>query len=213
LNARGDASYMTTRAKQAAVSSPPNKDPRAVRSQEALANALLSLLETTPFEQITIRDIVAEAGIGYTTFFRHHATKEELLDAVAAEQIRCLFSLALPAMDAHDLRAGSTALFTYVHAHRPTWSTLLTGGAAGTVREEFLRMASEVAGQRGEPNAWLPSELGARLLVGGTLDLLTWWLRQPNPMPIKRLVEIHVTVVIEPAVEANSSGGRRTRRG
>ena len=45
----------------------------------------------------------------------------------------------MPVMDAHDLRAGSTALFAYVKAHRPLWLTLLTGGAAGTIRDEFLR--------------------------------------------------------------------------
>ena len=172
-----------------------------MRSAEALATALLELLETTPFQQITIRDIVAKAGIGYTTFFRHHATKEELLGAIAAEQINCLFNLSLRAMDAYDLQAGSTALFTYVNAHRPMWSTLLTGGAAGTVREEFLRMARDIATIRGEPDAWLPPEVGTLLIVGGTLDLLTWWLRQPNPTPIKRIVEIHERVVVNPVLQ------------
>lgn len=178
-----------------------NKDPRSVRSAGALVNALLKLLESSPFEQITIRDIVAEAGVGYTTFFRHHATKEELLDALAAEQIRNLFNLALPSMD--DLPAGSTALFSYVNAHRALWSTLLTGGAAGTVREEFQRMAREVAAVWGRPNARLPAEAGALLIVGGTLDLLSWWLRQPTPMPIRKLVELHVKVVLNPVIEAS----------
>ncbi|MET0286736.1 MAG: TetR/AcrR family transcriptional regulator [Polyangiales bacterium] len=179
-------------------------DPRSIRSQEALASALLVLLESTPFEQLSIRDIVAEAGIGYTTFFRHHATKEELLDAVAAEQIRCLFQLAVPALDKYDMHAGSTALFTYVHAHRRMWQTLLVGGAAGTVRAEFLRLAREVALQRGDPNAWLPTEIGTLLIVGGTLDLLTWWLRQASPLPIKRMVELHERVVLKPVIDANA---------
>jgi AcrR family transcriptional regulator len=190
-----------------------NKDPRAVRSQEALASALLALLESTPFEQLSIRDIVAEAGVGYTTFFRHHATKEELLDAVAAEQIRCLFQLAVPALDQYDMHAGSTALFTYVHAHRRMWQALLVGGAAGTVRAEFLRLAREVALQRGDPHAWLPAEIGTQLIVGGTLDLLAWWLRQASPLPIKRLVEIHERVVLKPVIDANASKPERTRKG
>ena len=201
---------MASNRRPSAANPQTNKDPRAVRSQEALANALLALLETKPFEQVSIRDIVAEAGIGYTTFFRHHATKEELLNAIAAEQIQCLFSLALPALDGYDLRAGSTALFTYVNAHRPMWSTLLTGGAAGTVREEFLRMAREVAALRGAQNAWLSAELGATLIVGGTLELLTWWLRQSHPMPIKRIVEIHESVVLNPVLQANQRRSRRT---
>lgn len=77
---------------------------------------------------------------------------------------------------------------------------MLTGGAAGTVREEFLRMARDIATVRGEPDAWLPPELGTLLIVGGPRDLLTWWLRQLNPMPIKRIVEIHECVVVNPVL-------------
>jgi len=189
-----------------------NNDPRAVRSRQALTDALLTLLETKPLEQISIREIAAAAGVGYTTFFRHHASKEELLAHVASEQIRCLFNLALPVMDAHDLHSGSTALFTYVHAHRPLWSTLLTGGAAGTIREEFSRLAREVAVVRGRQDSWLPADAGASLIVGGTLELLTWWLRQSNPLPIKRIVEIHESVVVTPVIEASSGAKRRRAR-
>jgi hypothetical protein len=99
-----------------------------------------------------------------------------------------------------------------VNAHRPLWSTLLTGGAAATIREEFSRLVREVAGVRGTADSWLPADAGAILIVGGTLDLLTWWLRQPHPLPIKRIVEIHESVVVTPVVEASSGGRRRTRR-
>ena len=186
-----------------------NTDPRAVRSGQALADAFLKLLEGKPLEQISIREIVTAAGVGYTTFFRHHASKEELLDHIAAEQIRCLFKLAMPVMDAYDVHSGATALFTYVSEHRPVWTTLLTGGAAQTIRGEFLRLAREVAASQGQPDTWLPADAGAILIVGGTLDLLTWWLRQSNPLPIKRIVEIHESVVVAPVIEASSARRRR----
>jgi AcrR family transcriptional regulator len=190
-----------------------NADPRAVRSQQALTDAFLKLLEAKPLEQVSIRDIAATAGVGYTTFFRHHASKEELLDHVAAGQIRTLFDLALPVMDAYDVHSGSTALFTYVDAHRALWSTLLTGGAAGTIREEFRRLACEVAASQGQPNTWLPADAGAILIVGGTLDLLAWWLRQSDPLPIGRIVELHERVVVAPVIEASSTTRRRKVKG
>jgi AcrR family transcriptional regulator len=187
-------------------------DPRAARSRQALTDAFLKLLETRPLDQVSIRDITATAGIGYTTFFRHHASKEDLLEHVAAEQIRRLFDLAMPVLDAYDVRSGSTALFRYADAHRALWSTLLTGGAAGTIREEFLRLAREVAASQGRPNTWLPADAGVILIVGGTLDLLTWWLRQSRPLPIERIVEIHESVVVRPVIEASSTTRRRRVR-
>jgi AcrR family transcriptional regulator len=187
-----------------------NTDPRAVRSRQALSDAFLKLLETRPLEQISIRDVCTAAGVGYTTFFRHHASREELLDHVAAEQIRRLFDLAMPVMDAYDVHSGSTALFTYVDAHRALWTTLLTGGAAGTIREEFLRLARQVAASQGRPDGWLPPDAGVILIVGGTLDLLTWWLRQSRPLPIERMVALHESVVVTPPIEASS--GTRPRK-
>jgi AcrR family transcriptional regulator len=181
-----------------------NNDPRAVRSRQALLEAMLRLLEVKPLDQITIRDIAAEAGIGYTTFFRHHPTKESLLNDVAADQISFLINLSMPVMDAHDVRAGSAALFTFVKAHRPMWTTLLTGGAAATIREEFIRQAREVARVRMPPGGPVKAEAGVLLIVSGTIELLTWWLRQPEPLSVEQISEIHDELVVSPIIAANA---------
>lgn len=181
-------------------------DPRAVRTREALHAAMLQLLTEKSLEQISVRDIVAQAGIGYTTFFRHHPTKESLLEAIAAEQIGALFRLAIPVMDARDLRAGAIALFTFVDANRALWTTLLTGGAAGVIREEFLRQARAIAAERGESDRLMPPDLGTILIVSSVLELVTWWLRQAEPMPIAQVAEILDTTLVTPVIEA----GKRT---
>jgi AcrR family transcriptional regulator len=181
-------------------------DPRTVRTREALRDALLRLLEQKSLEQITVREIVASANISYVTFFRHHPTKEALLHDVAEEQVRRLTALILPALDARDTRAASTALCVYVDCYRKLWSTLLTGGAAAVLREEFLRHAAEVAASRSDPNNWLPPELAVTLNVSSTIEVLSWWLRQKRPLPIERVAAIHERVVIVPILEAAESG-------
>src|SRR5262245_24216580 len=122
------------RDKTRAAAAPVAMDARMLRSREALRTGLLELLQRKSLEQITIRDIVARADIGYATFFRHHPTKESLLRDLAADQIDGLVNMALPALDAVDSRAACLALCAYVHERRALWSTLLTGGAAGPVR-------------------------------------------------------------------------------
>lgn len=175
-------------------------DARAVRTRESLRNALLELLETQPLERITIRDIAALAGIGYTTFFRHHPTKESLLGDLAAEQIGRLISLVMPVMDAQKERAASETLFNYVDENRALWSTLLTGGAAGALRDEFLRISRELAVTRAKPGNWMPVEVGTLLVVSGTIELLAWWLRQEDPLPIRKIAEIHHRIVVQPPI-------------
>lgn len=156
------------------------KDARAVRTSNALRETLLTLLERKPFEQITVREICAEAGVHYATFFRHHPTKEALLDHVAADQIDRLVELTLPVMDALDDQTAFHALCAYVDDHRTLWSALLNGGAGGTMREEWLRLAKNVASNTKPKNSWLPVELGTICSVSLIAETVSWWLAQPE---------------------------------
>lgn len=178
-------------------------DARAVRTREALRRALLDLLAVKPLDVITIRDITAMANVGYTTFFRHHPTKDALFQDVVAGLIGRLIDLTLPILEARDTRAASLALCTYVAEHRELWSTLLTGGAAGALRTQFLRLSMQVVFTRSNPDSWFPPDVAVTLVVSSTIELLSWWLRQSRPMSIRQIAEIHDRVIIAPAVRAS----------
>jgi AcrR family transcriptional regulator len=183
-------------------------DVRMLRTRQALRRALLALLDRKQLDQITVRDIVAEAGIGYATFFRHHASKEELLDEIAAEQVGNLMALTLPLLDPTDTRVSCLALCKYVNKHRALWSALLTGGAAGALRAEFIRLAtaSAAAVRRSD---WLPVELGAVYGVTAAIEILAWWLRRPaGEYPVEQVAEFLDRLVVAPATAARRAGGR-----
>ncbi len=172
-------------------------DARIVKTDEALRTALLGLLERKPLEQITIREIAAVAGIHYTTFFRHHATKEALLDHLAADQIDRLVALCMPVLDQLDSRAAFVAQCTYINDHRKLWSALLTGGAAGAMREELLRLSREVARERAPKEHWIPVELAVNCTVSLTFETLAWWLTQPaEAFSIEKVAEILNRLVV-----------------
>jgi AcrR family transcriptional regulator len=162
-----------------------------VRTDDALRRALLGLLERKPLEQITIRQIAAEAGVHYATFFRHHATKKALLNHVAADQINRLVQLSLPVSDAVDSQAGFVTLCRYVSNHRPLWTALLTGGAAGAMREELLRVSRDLAKVRAPKGSWLPMALGTACTVSLIVETISWWLTQPaEAFSIERVAKI-----------------------
>ena len=157
-----------------------SKDLRAVRSGQALREALLTLLPTKPFEQITIRDICAEAGVHYATFFRHHQTKESLLDDIAKDQIRQLNQLTLAIRESDEYLAGFRALCQYVADHRELWAILLNGGAGSAMREEWLRQSQRVAATEEPVNSWLPLDLGTICAATLIAETLAWWVAQPE---------------------------------
>ena len=112
-----------------------------------------------------------------------------------------MLALTLPILFAEDSRAASTALCRYVEEHRKLWSALLTGGAGGTMREEFVRQAQQIAAASPSPDScWLPGDLKVVYAVGGTLDVLAWWLKQSPALPIERVAEILDRLVIAPTL-------------
>jgi AcrR family transcriptional regulator len=152
------------------------RDARALRSSAALQNALLALIERKPLEQITVREIAAEAGVHYATFFRHHPSKESLLDHIAAEQIDRLVKLTVPVLDSMDSYAATLALCRYVRDHRTLWTALLTGGAAGAMRDELLAISRQLASERAPADGWLPVDLAVKSSVTLIVATLAWWL-------------------------------------
>jgi AcrR family transcriptional regulator len=179
---------------------PRNRDARQVKTDRALRAALLALVQTRPLDEITVRDIVAEAGVGYATFFRHYHSKGALLDAIAAEEIEVLIGLASPLLNPEDTRATCLALARYVDEHRTIWTALLTGGAAGAMREQFSRFASTTTEWAVSESQWLPTDLGVIFGVAATVEILAWWLRQAPNYSVERIAEILDRLVITPTV-------------
>lgn len=157
-----------------------SSDARAVKSGMALRGALLELVGSTPFDQITIRDLCAKAGIHYATFFRHFQTKEDLLSLIAREEISQLNRLTLSVLAEQGYHAGFHTLCSYVDENRCLWATLLNGGAAAAMREEWLRQSTIAAQPRPRGESWLPTELGVLCAATLIAETLGWWLAQPK---------------------------------
>lgn len=141
---------------------------------------MLALLQRKPFDQITVRDICAEAKVHYATFFRHHETKESLLNAIAKDEIAHLNQLTLAIRDAESYEAGFAGLCGYVAEHRDLWAILLNGGAGSAMREEWLRVSMIVARDETPVNAWLPTDLGTICAATLIAETLAWWVGQPE---------------------------------
>jgi AcrR family transcriptional regulator len=65
-------------------------DPRIRRTREQLQQALAALLQTHDFEQLSVQDITAEAGVNRATFYAHYPDKFALLECVIAQRFHSL---------------------------------------------------------------------------------------------------------------------------
>ncbi|MFV8817555.1 TetR/AcrR family transcriptional regulator [Haliea sp. E17] len=167
------------------------EDPRTIRSRMALHSAFLDLLKSHALEEITIRQICSVAKVHYTTFFRHHPSKESLLEEIAAEQSEKLVTLSLPVVETDDRHAVHLTLCNFINENRALWSALLNGGAAGTVKAELLRLCMQPAIKRVPKKTKIPVELIVISTVSVQLEALSWWLAQPaGQFSVKQLADM-----------------------
>ena len=167
-------------------------DARARKSRRALREALLNLLETHRFEDVTVRRICAEAGIGYATFFRHFPDKEALLNDLAAREIRDLICHSTDILMSDTSLASSTAMCRFVARHRALWSTLLNGGAAANVKMEMIAQARELAAPGARARNGIPPDLAVVFATSAVLEILAWWLQSGKgigPDEIARIID------------------------
>lgn len=175
-------------------------DARVHRSIEALREAFLELIEQKALADISIREITDAAGVSYPTFFRRFSGKEELLEDIATSEVQHLLSLGRNSI-AGRKRAGSGAdLCNYVQEHRKLWTTLLTGGAASAMREEFIRVAGEMSQAGPRANPWLPLDLAVPFTASCIFEILTWWMRQPEDYPLENVIKLLDALVIDTLV-------------
>lgn len=90
------------------------EDRRITRSKLALKSALISMMEEKGFENVTVNDLCAKAGLNRGTFYNHFKTKEDLLWALEDEVMDDLVTFQ------EEMRKVSlTSLSFYVISKKP----------------------------------------------------------------------------------------------
>lgn len=154
----------------------PAVDRRIRKTRKAIRDALEVLLRQENIDQISIKQISSQADIGYTTFFRHFASKElalaDLVDCEAREiASKCFLQFAcIKAPDAMVL------LCEQIEQRREMWTALFTGGAANLLRRRLIDYAAEGEFRLPQESLGLPIKAGAALFIGLCLEVFQWWL-------------------------------------
>ncbi len=172
-------------------------DARAQRSLDALRSAFLELIASRPLSEISIKEICDQAGLSYPTFYRRFAGKEELLARIATDEVRLLLQLGLAAAKRGEGGSSAKAMCEYIEAHRSLWRTLLTGGAADAMRQEFMLLSREVAETQPRSNPWLPVDLAVPFVSSGIFEILAWWMKQPDSYPTSNVIKLIDALVID----------------
>ncbi len=175
-------------------------DRRIRRTRAALGHALLELAAVRPFDELTVRELVDRADVGYATFFRHYASKEALLLDVFGGIVGELADLLQPTAEEGRLEEAGYQLFDYVERNAARLR-LLFAAQRGTAVEREVRSAVEarILASRGfRPSPDVPAALAAHHLAVASLALVAWWLEHDMPHSPERMGQIYARLVVGP---------------
>jgi len=159
-------------------------DARAVRTRDALASALISLMDGRDYDGISVQHICDRAQVGRSTFYAHFQDKDEMYIRHVVVFARMLGEKL--GFERGAYRFPVAQVFDHVRQMRPMMESLKKANKADFVMkiwqnnlaEVFVRRVIET---RQGTAAEVHVEILAQQLAGTLITLMTWWLDQHHP--------------------------------
>ncbi len=143
---------------------------RVDRTRAAILGAFARLALERRYEQIRTAQLVAEAGVGRSTFYEHFRGKDDVLLAAMEPLLLTLANAAVGRASRHQLRATLNHLW----AQRWPGRAILT---ARTMPHLQRKLASLIETRlAAEPRPAVPPALVAMGAAAGQLAMLRMWL-------------------------------------
>jgi AcrR family transcriptional regulator len=181
------------------------QDRRSQRTQQALMDALISLLAVKHYDEISINDIIDRANVGRSTFYAHYQAKDDLLKSGFGRVLDMLIQhIKFNEVD-QDLQLDTTPLFSHAKGHYELYRTLVWGSGfelltkdghaalSAKFQESFTRLLS------GKPEPSIPLDVLSYSMAGNLLILLKWWLDNKMPYSPEYMDEIFQQLVMPSA--------------
>jgi AcrR family transcriptional regulator len=156
-------------------------DRRTRRTEYSLIHALLELIETKPYDLITVQDIIGQANVGRSTFYAHYQNKDGLLMG-GFEHMLDLLVGGIALTTEGRVIFDTTMLFGHARGHREIYRKLVWGSGFKLLMKDGHAALSKKVEDR--LSALLPAQhsssislpLLAYVTSGALLLMLKWWL-------------------------------------
>ena len=177
-----------------------SKDRRVQKTQALLHEALSSLIHEKSYDAIIVKQILARANVGRSTFYTHFRDKEELLESGIRDMVGAsgTASQAPSTGRARWLLRFSLPILQHIEQYRAT-STSAAGARRQDIVHEHLQrvlvdlivhdLRSAGLGQH-ERAQMVPPDLLANHAASTFVLVLTWWAESENTLSAREVDEL-----------------------
>lgn len=148
------------------------EDVRIRRSKKLLLEAMFDLMQTQPFDKISVCDICDKAMVHRATFYNHFKDKNDLLNYGLDELQERMYEAAVKDGDGDEremyLKLASN-MYDFMHKNRKEFLLILKNGSEKLFKighDTFQRSVRYLVGRHKEKHA-VPTDLVVNFLAGG----------------------------------------------
>ncbi len=176
-------------------------DRRVKRTRDRLGDALIALLTTKPFDEVTVQDVLTRAGVSRSTFYAHYRDKNDLFLSDVDDFFALMSTLLARRADPSGRVAAVEELFSHVAEARHIYTIMVESGRMHDVTElGQAHFARSIEGRlaRGRRGGTVLKEQRVALahaLAGALFALLASWIRQGATVAPKKMDEIFHSLV------------------
>lgn len=159
-------------------------DKRIKRTRQLLRQSLLDLLREKRFDEISVQDIIDQAGVARSTFYAHYIDKEDLLvgsqgvfarDMERNPEFRKLRNTKCEGII-------STCFWQNILAHRAIFDLIARDPAMDvTMKDLYVKLQAlirqKLQSKQSEVAA-IPPSLVVEQLAGSIITLVKWWVKE-----------------------------------
>jgi AcrR family transcriptional regulator len=162
--------------------SKPPQDRRTRQTRGAIVGSFNQLILSRPAERIQVGDIIAEAGVGRSTFYEHFRNTDELLAHSAAWLLDILADAATDAGDVYRIRCVLDHIRQNHQAARAMLAPEAVLPLVRALADRIQPRVTDICRDR-SCSTIIPASMAATHLAEGQFTLIRTWLDTAAPCP------------------------------
>lgn len=180
-------------------------DPRVIRTQQMLRDALISLILENGYDGINIGHITDRAGLRRATFYLHYRSKEELLFSIMQETLDELMQ-KMKALTDHPfgeefLLSELNITFRHVQERADFYRAILSGQGAAQVTQNIrdylaAQIRDKYVAHPSSSDSPIPIDVLAHFLVAVKLNMIIWWLEKKMPYSAEQMASMCTDLIL-----------------
>jgi AcrR family transcriptional regulator len=178
------------------------EDRRAARTRRLLKQALMELMHTMRYEDITVQHIIDGADVGRSTFYAHYVDKDALVKEIFEEMLETITRGVKPEADEANVSFPLAGMFRHLMdqlADHGVWQSSRGREYLFSVGQEYWnrRIERELKARRGKRGvSKVPIPVAAQMVTGAATSLINWWIKNKMPYSPEEMQEMFDRVMM-----------------